>query len=216
MIPREMLYIADEVFFTGTAAEVTPLRSIDRITVGAGKRGTVTTASAGGVFCHPHRRQARPAQLADAGGRTRRGRLASSLDGRLLSTLGVPVSRRVGRQTVDRPTTARLRFHRGVFHFFVGRGFPRSLMHRRPQRSPPNLWARLAWCCSAPARSAPTSSCGAKICRVLAPGHSVGLRICVRHLSYRGGVRLRRANDLRPSESRGDLRILGDPQDRHV
>ena len=42
MIPREMLYIADEVFFTGTAAEVTPLRSIDRITVGAGKRGTVT------------------------------------------------------------------------------------------------------------------------------------------------------------------------------
>ncbi len=42
MIPREMLYIADEVFFTGTAAEVTPLRSIDRIQVGAGKRGPVT------------------------------------------------------------------------------------------------------------------------------------------------------------------------------
>jgi branched-chain amino acid aminotransferase len=42
MIPREMLYIADEVFFTGTAAEITPLRSIDRITVGAGKRGSVT------------------------------------------------------------------------------------------------------------------------------------------------------------------------------
>jgi branched-chain amino acid aminotransferase len=42
MIPREMLYIADEVFFTGTAAEITPLRSIDRITVGAGKRGPVT------------------------------------------------------------------------------------------------------------------------------------------------------------------------------
>jgi branched-chain amino acid aminotransferase len=42
MIPREMLYIADEVFFTGTAAEVTPLRSIDRITVGAGRRGPVT------------------------------------------------------------------------------------------------------------------------------------------------------------------------------
>jgi len=41
-IPREMLYIADEVFFTGTAAEITPLRSIDRITIGAGRRGPVT------------------------------------------------------------------------------------------------------------------------------------------------------------------------------
>ena len=37
-----MLYIADEVFFTGTAAELTPLRSIDRIKVGAGKRGPIT------------------------------------------------------------------------------------------------------------------------------------------------------------------------------
>lgn len=42
LIPRELLYIADEVFFTGTAAEVTPVRSIDRITVGAGRRGPVT------------------------------------------------------------------------------------------------------------------------------------------------------------------------------
>ncbi len=42
MIPREMLYLADEVFFTGTAAELTPLRSIDRITVGAGTRGPIT------------------------------------------------------------------------------------------------------------------------------------------------------------------------------
>jgi branched-chain amino acid aminotransferase len=41
-IPREMLYIADEVFFVGTAVEVTPIRSVDRITVGAGKRGPVT------------------------------------------------------------------------------------------------------------------------------------------------------------------------------
>jgi len=37
-----MLYIADEVFFTGTAAEVTPIRSIDRIQVGNGRRGPVT------------------------------------------------------------------------------------------------------------------------------------------------------------------------------
>ena len=41
-IPREMLYIADEVFFTGTAAEVTPVRSVDRIQIGAGKRGPIT------------------------------------------------------------------------------------------------------------------------------------------------------------------------------
>ena len=41
IIPREMLYIADEVFFTGTAAEITPIRSIDRIVVGTGRRGPV-------------------------------------------------------------------------------------------------------------------------------------------------------------------------------
>jgi branched-chain amino acid aminotransferase len=41
-IPREMLYIADEVFFTGTAAEVTPIRSIDRILIGDGKVGEIT------------------------------------------------------------------------------------------------------------------------------------------------------------------------------
>jgi branched-chain amino acid aminotransferase len=41
-IPRELLYMADEVFFTGTAAEVTPIRSIDGITIGAGHRGPVT------------------------------------------------------------------------------------------------------------------------------------------------------------------------------
>ena len=43
-IPREMLYIADEVFFTGTAAEISPIRSIDKITIGNGKRGPVTAA----------------------------------------------------------------------------------------------------------------------------------------------------------------------------
>jgi branched-chain amino acid aminotransferase len=42
LVPREALYVADEVFFTGTAAEVTPVRSIDRITIGAGRRGPVT------------------------------------------------------------------------------------------------------------------------------------------------------------------------------
>lgn len=44
MIPREMLLVSDEVFFTGTAAEITPIASIDKIPVGDGKRGPVTTA----------------------------------------------------------------------------------------------------------------------------------------------------------------------------
>jgi len=43
-IPREMLYIADEAFFTGTAAEVTPIRSVDRVTVGKGNVGPITRA----------------------------------------------------------------------------------------------------------------------------------------------------------------------------
>ena len=42
IIPREMLYIADEVFFTGTAAEITPIRSVDKITVADGKAGAIT------------------------------------------------------------------------------------------------------------------------------------------------------------------------------
>jgi branched-chain amino acid aminotransferase len=43
-VAREALYIYDEVFFCGTAAEVTPIRSVDRIVVGQGRRGPVTTA----------------------------------------------------------------------------------------------------------------------------------------------------------------------------
>lgn len=41
-LPRELLYVADEVFFTGSAAEVTPIRSIDRIPIGSGHRGPIT------------------------------------------------------------------------------------------------------------------------------------------------------------------------------
>jgi branched-chain amino acid aminotransferase len=43
-LPREALYIADELFFSGTAAELTPIRSVDRIPVGEGKPGPVTRA----------------------------------------------------------------------------------------------------------------------------------------------------------------------------
>lgn len=42
IVPRELLYIADEVFFSGTAAEITPIRSVDRVKVGAGRRGPIT------------------------------------------------------------------------------------------------------------------------------------------------------------------------------
>jgi len=41
-IPRELLYLADELFFTGTAVEITPIRSVDRIPVGTGRRGPIT------------------------------------------------------------------------------------------------------------------------------------------------------------------------------
>ena len=49
-IPRELLYVSDEVFFTGTAAEVTPIRSIDKIKIGEGKRGPVTAALQSAFF----------------------------------------------------------------------------------------------------------------------------------------------------------------------
>ncbi|HEX4950315.1 MAG TPA: branched-chain amino acid transaminase [Blastocatellia bacterium] len=44
VMPRAALYIADEIFFTGTAAEVTPIRSIDKIKIGSGSRGPITAA----------------------------------------------------------------------------------------------------------------------------------------------------------------------------
>ena len=44
VIPREMLYIADELFFSGTAVEITPIRSVDRISIGKGKPGPVSLA----------------------------------------------------------------------------------------------------------------------------------------------------------------------------
>jgi branched-chain amino acid aminotransferase len=49
-IPREMLYIADEIFMTGTAAEITPVRSVDRLPVGNGRRGPITEALQSAFF----------------------------------------------------------------------------------------------------------------------------------------------------------------------
>lgn len=44
LLSREQLYVADELFFTGTAAEITPIRSVDHITIGQGRRGPITAA----------------------------------------------------------------------------------------------------------------------------------------------------------------------------
>ena len=44
MLPREILYLADELFFAGTAVEITPIRSVDKIHVGSGRRGAITEA----------------------------------------------------------------------------------------------------------------------------------------------------------------------------
>jgi len=41
-LPRESLYLADEAFFSGSAAEITPIRSVDGVAVGSGKRGPIT------------------------------------------------------------------------------------------------------------------------------------------------------------------------------
>lgn len=49
-IAREMLYMADEMFFTGTAAEITPIRSVDRLAVGTGKPGPITKAVQNAFF----------------------------------------------------------------------------------------------------------------------------------------------------------------------
>src|SRR6201995_5658516 len=49
-LPRELIYIADEVFFTGTAAEVTPIRSVDRIAIGDGNAGPITRQLADEFF----------------------------------------------------------------------------------------------------------------------------------------------------------------------
>jgi branched-chain amino acid aminotransferase len=44
MLPREMLYIADEAFFAGTAVEITPIKTVDKIAIGNGRRGPITEA----------------------------------------------------------------------------------------------------------------------------------------------------------------------------
>ena len=49
-LPRELLYVADELFFSGTAAEITPIRSVDRVEVGSGGRGPLTEKLQGAFF----------------------------------------------------------------------------------------------------------------------------------------------------------------------
>jgi branched-chain amino acid aminotransferase len=49
-LPRELLYLADEAFFTGTAVEITPIRSVDRLLIGNGKRGPITESLQNAFF----------------------------------------------------------------------------------------------------------------------------------------------------------------------
>jgi branched-chain amino acid aminotransferase len=58
-ITRDEVYIADEAFFTGTAAEVTPIRELDRIAIGSGRRGPVTERIQSAFFDIVHGRNAR-------------------------------------------------------------------------------------------------------------------------------------------------------------
>jgi branched-chain amino acid aminotransferase len=50
MLPRELMYIVDEAFFVGTAVEITPIRTVDKITIGAGRRGPITEAIQNAFF----------------------------------------------------------------------------------------------------------------------------------------------------------------------
>ncbi len=59
-ITRDEVYCADEAFFTGTAAEVTPIRELDNRQIGAGRRGPITTQAAGAVLRHGERPQSAP------------------------------------------------------------------------------------------------------------------------------------------------------------
>ncbi|MGH9819923.1 MAG: branched-chain amino acid transaminase [Pyrinomonadaceae bacterium] len=63
-IQRSALYLADEVFFTGTAAEITPIRSVDRITVGSGKCGEITRKLQTEFFKIIHAERPAPANAA--------------------------------------------------------------------------------------------------------------------------------------------------------
>ena len=80
-IPREMLYLADELFFTGTATEVAPIRSVDAIQIGNGKRGPDHAQAAGGLLRPRAGQDAGHARLA----RLRRHECAESRSSRLVS-----------------------------------------------------------------------------------------------------------------------------------
>ena len=66
-LPRESLYSADEVFITGTAAEVTPIRSVDRKPIGDGKPGPITRALQDAFFGLVRWPDRRSLALADSG-----------------------------------------------------------------------------------------------------------------------------------------------------
>ena len=65
MLPRELLYICDEAFFAGTAVEITPIRSVDKVQIGSGKTRSDHRGAPAGVLRHHQGRDSRSPQLAD-------------------------------------------------------------------------------------------------------------------------------------------------------
>ncbi len=84
-IPREMLYIADEIFFTGTAAEITPIRSVDKQKIGAGRPGTRDRRAPEGVLRRGRMPRARPVRMAHVRARSCRTQGGCGAEQRRLS-----------------------------------------------------------------------------------------------------------------------------------
>ena len=98
VIPREWLYIADELFFSGTAAEITPIRSVDRIPIGLRRTGSDDRAPTAGIHGGHYLPEGRPARLADLRENTELGHSLSFLTppNRLLPAVGVFLQRLSG------------------------------------------------------------------------------------------------------------------------
>ena len=95
LVPREALYVADEVFFTGTAAEITPIRSVDKVKIGSGSRGPVAEALQNEFFGILSGEKPDPSWLADSRERMKHWWTHESLPRtRPIRMRGLPISAR--------------------------------------------------------------------------------------------------------------------------